>query len=84
MLAFVAGLAVPTMAQTKPAASGGPAATDNRPTEMQLLRENWEIPIVGFVHGPLVRLSAHLYNHADQADAVAKKLLSLGVRGRRL
>lgn len=52
--------------------------------EMQLLRDNWEIPVVGFVHGPLVRLSAHLYNHADQADAVAAKLLSLGVRGRRL
>jgi len=52
--------------------------------ERQLLRENWEIPIVGFVHGPLVRISAHLYNHADQADAVAQRLLAAGVRGRRL
>ncbi len=50
--------------------------------EKQLLRENWEVPIVDFVHGPLVRVSAHLYNHADQADALAEKLLALGVRGR--
>jgi isopenicillin-N epimerase len=52
--------------------------------EKQLLRENWEVPIVDFVHGPLVRLSAHLYNHVEQADALAEKLLAAGVRGRRL
>ncbi len=52
--------------------------------EKQLLREDWEVPIVDFVHGPLVRISAHLYNHADQADALAEKLLAAGVRGRRL
>ena len=50
--------------------------------ERRLLVEGWEIPIVDFVHGPLVRISAHLYNHADQADKLAAKLRSLGVRGR--
>jgi hypothetical protein len=29
-----------------------------------------------------VRISAHLYNHADEADALAAKRRSLGVRGR--
>lgn len=50
--------------------------------EKQLLADGWEIPIVDFVRGPIVRISAHLYNHADQADALAAKLRSLGVRGR--
>jgi len=50
--------------------------------ERQLLREGWEVPIVDSVVGPLVRVSAHLYNDADQADALAAKLLALGVRGR--
>jgi hypothetical protein len=27
-----------------------------------------------------VRVSAHLYNHVDQADALATKLAELGVR----
>jgi hypothetical protein len=31
------------------------------------LRDGWEIPIVDFVHGPLLRVSAHLYNHAGEA-----------------
>ena len=50
--------------------------------ERRLLVDGWEIPIVDFAHGPLVRISAHLYNHADQADALATKLRSLGVTGR--
>jgi isopenicillin-N epimerase len=50
--------------------------------EKQLLAEGWEIPIVDFASGPLVRISAHLYNGADQADALAQKLGSLGVTGR--
>jgi len=29
-----------------------------------------------------VRISAHLYNHADEADALAAKLRALGVTGR--
>lgn len=50
--------------------------------EQQLLAEGWEVPIVDFAGGPLVRLSAHLYNHADQAGALAVKLAGLGVRPR--
>ena len=50
--------------------------------EKQLLAEDWEIPIVDFASGPLVRISAHLYNHADEADALAAKLRALGVIGR--
>ena len=52
--------------------------------EMRLLADGWEVPIVGFHAGPLVRISAHLYNHADQATALAKKLRSVGVTGRTL
>jgi isopenicillin-N epimerase len=48
--------------------------------ERQLLADGWEVPIVDFAAGPLVRLSAHLYNHADQAAALAEKLAGLGVR----
>lgn len=50
--------------------------------EKQLLADGWEIPIVDFASGPLVRISAHLYNGADQADALVEKLRSLGVTGR--
>jgi isopenicillin-N epimerase len=50
--------------------------------EKQLLADGWEIPIVDFAQGPLVRISAHLYNHADEADALAAKLRVLGVTGR--
>lgn len=46
---------------------------------MQLLREGWEVPIVDFPGQPLVRVSAHLYNHAGEADLLAAKLRSLGV-----
>jgi isopenicillin-N epimerase len=52
--------------------------------EKQLLADGWEIPIVAFHKGPLVRISAHLYNHADQATALGKKLLAAGATGRRL
>lgn len=50
--------------------------------EAQLLRDGWEVPIVDAVIGPLVRVSAHLYNTVEQADALATKLLALGIRGR--
>ena len=49
--------------------------------EKHLLESGWEVPIVDFAGG-LVRVSAHLYNHAEQADALARELLALGVRGR--
>jgi isopenicillin-N epimerase len=45
----------------------------------QLLRDGWEIPIVDFPRRPMVRVSAHLYNHAGEADLLAAKLRSLGV-----
>jgi isopenicillin-N epimerase len=45
----------------------------------QLLRDGWEVPIVDFPAGPMVRISAHLYNHAGEADLLAAKLRSLGV-----
>jgi isopenicillin-N epimerase len=45
----------------------------------QLLRDGWEVPIVDFPRRPMVRVSAHLYNHAGEADLLAAKLRSLGV-----
>jgi isopenicillin-N epimerase len=59
-----------------------PANTKPLALEKQLLADGWEIPIVDFAEGALVRISAHLYNHADEADALAGKLRSLGVTGR--
>jgi isopenicillin-N epimerase len=47
--------------------------------QTQLLRDGWEVPIVDFPAGPFVRVSAHLYNHAGQADQLADKLRALGV-----
>lgn len=47
--------------------------------QLQLLRDGWEVPIVDFPGGPLVRVSAHLYNHASEADLLVAKLRSLGV-----
>jgi selenocysteine lyase/cysteine desulfurase len=46
--------------------------------EKRLLEDGWEVPIVDTPRGPLVRLSAHLYNDASQADALLAKLRSLG------
>jgi isopenicillin-N epimerase len=48
--------------------------------ERRLLADGWEVPIVDFATGPLVRLSAHLYNHAGEATALAEKLAGLGVQ----
>lgn len=52
--------------------------------QAQLLRDGWEVAIVDFPDGPLVRVSAHAYNHAGEADALAAKLHALGARGRRI
>lgn len=46
----------------------------------QLLLDGWEVPIVDVPDGPFVRVSAHLYNHADQAELLAAKLHSLGAQ----
>jgi isopenicillin-N epimerase len=59
-----------------------PAGIGALPLEKMLLADGWEIPIVAFASGPLVRISAHLYNHADEADALVAKLLDVGVTGR--
>jgi isopenicillin-N epimerase len=56
-----------------------PASTTPSALETQLLRDGWEVPIVDFPHGPLLRVSAHLYNHAGEADRLAAKLRALGV-----
>jgi isopenicillin-N epimerase len=50
--------------------------------EKQLLEAGWEIPIVDTPGGALVRLSAHLYNHAGEADDLARELHGRGVRVR--
>ena len=50
--------------------------------EKQLLADGWEVPIVDFARGPLVRVSAHLYNNVDEADRLAEKLRAVGVTGR--
>jgi selenocysteine lyase/cysteine desulfurase len=46
----------------------------------RLLRDGWEIPVFEFPRGPLIRVSAHLYNRAGEADLLAAKLHALGVR----
>lgn len=48
--------------------------------QQRLLTDGWEVPIVDFFEGPLVRVSAHLYNHAGEADRLAAKLRALGVQ----
>ena len=57
-----------------------PAGTTPLALQERLLRDGWEIPIVDFPGGPLIRVSAHLYNHAGEADLLAAKLHALGVR----
>jgi len=49
----------------------------------RLLRDGWELPIFDFGRGPMIRVSAHLYNHAGEADLLAAKLHSLDVTIRR-
>ncbi len=57
-----------------------PAGVAPLPFEKQLLQDGWEVPIVDLPTGPIVRLSAHIYNHADQADALGRELHGRGVR----
>jgi isopenicillin-N epimerase len=54
---------------------------NTKPFELQtrVLTDGWELPIVDIPRGPHIRLSAHLYNHASQADDLAAYLRSLGV-----
>ena len=57
-----------------------PTGSSPLAVERQLLREGWEVPIVDLPTGPLLRVSAHLYNHAGEADLLAPRLRALGVR----
>ncbi len=57
-----------------------PAGVAPLALEKQLLTEGWEVPIVNFPSGPLVRLSAHLYNEIGEAEDLAKLLHARGVR----
>ena len=50
--------------------------------ERELLMAGWEVPIVGFSTGPFVRVSAHLYNHVGEAEALARELRARGVSAR--
>ena len=57
-----------------------PAGVTASALERQLLVEGWEVPIVPFPGQTFVRVSAHLYNHVGEGEAMARKLHSLGVR----
>jgi len=61
-----------------------PAGMTRTRLETTLLEDGWEVPIVETRHGILVRVSAHLYNQASEADALAAKLHALGVTPRPL
>jgi isopenicillin-N epimerase len=56
-----------------------PPGTAPLALEAQLLRDGWEVPIVDLPGRPMIRVSAHLYNHAGEVDRLAAKLRSLGV-----
>ena len=59
-----------------------PPGTTPRSLEDHLLRDGYEVPVVDFFKGPLLRVSAHLYTEAGDADALGAKLHALGVRAR--
>jgi len=42
--------------------------------QISLLRDGFEVPIIATPRGPLLRVSAHLYNRADEADRLAAAL----------
>jgi isopenicillin-N epimerase len=56
-----------------------PAGTPPLAVTQRLLRDGWELPIVDWSGGPLVRISAHLYNHLGQAEPLVAKLRELGI-----
>ncbi|MDQ3370333.1 MAG: aminotransferase class V-fold PLP-dependent enzyme [Myxococcota bacterium] len=61
-----------------------PAGVEALALEKQLLARGWEVPIVAHPRGPFVRISAHLYNHAAEGDALAAELRGSGIRTRRI
>jgi isopenicillin-N epimerase len=48
--------------------------------QRQLLEAGIEVPIIEWHSGPLLRVSAHLYNDGTELDALLPKLHALGVR----
>jgi len=46
----------------------------------ELLRDGWELPIVDWPGQPLVRISAHAYNEASDAEPLIAKLRALAIR----
>ena len=57
-----------------------PAGVTPQALERTLLTDGWEVPIVDFPGQTFARVSAHLYNHVGEAEALAAKLHALGVR----
>lgn len=57
-----------------------PAGTAPFAFQKRLLADGWEVAIADVPDGPFVRVSAHLYNHAGEAELLAAKLHSLGAR----
>lgn len=57
-----------------------PAGLAAHALERQLLADGWEVPIIAFAGRTFVRVSAHLYNHLGEADALARELHARGVR----
>ncbi len=57
-----------------------PAGTTPIALQKRLLVDGWEVAIVDVPDGPFVRVSAHLYNHAGEAELLAAKLRSLGAQ----
>ena len=47
--------------------------------QLQVLRDGWELQIADVPQGTFLRISAHLYNHAGEAELLAAKLRALGV-----
>ena len=60
-----------------------PAGATPGPFERRLLESGWEVPIVDWPQLGLtaVRISAQLYNHLGDVEALGRHLHALGVRG---
>lgn len=59
-----------------------PAGLDEDALQRRLLDDGFEVPVVHWPTGPLLRVSAHLYTEPAHADALARELRHLGVSAR--